>query len=508
MGRQPKVQNKLFYTSINLEQRIRKDHLLRKIKRYIDFDFIYNEVKDKYGFNGNVSVAPPVMLKMMLLLIFYNVRSERELIATIPERLDWLWFLDYDLDDQIPNHSVLSKARSRWGVEAFKTFFERIVWQCVQAGLVDGSKLFMDSSMVQADASNNSVVNKESLKRHLNKSYQILESRLEQEQQSGSSDEHSKSGAANSKYISTTDPDASVTRRGKGKSKLKYQTHRGVDPKSEVITATEVTPGEVHESHCLESLIDTHEKNTEATVETAVADSKYGTIENYLTCQDREIKAHFSSLEQTQKGSGTKKGIFPKEAFSYNAETDTFTCPAGETLKRRKYFKKRKHYEYIASAKTCNNCKLRKQCTKAKSGRTLKRHVRQDDLEFMVAKANSPEAKKDIRTRQHLMERTFAQATRYGYQRARWRRLWRVQIQEYLTAAIQNIKILVKDVKEPAPAREMQVATEVSDKASRTKPYGHSNQFKPSWGNVTQFCCTLVQPFTLPFYACHRLSGN
>jgi transposase len=435
MGRQPKVQNKLFYTSINLEQRIRKDHFLRKIKRYIDFDFIYNEVKDKYGFNGNVSVAPPVMLKMMLLLIFYNVRSERELIATIPERLDWLWFLDYDLDDQIPNHSVLSKARSRWGVEAFKTFFERIVWQCVQAGLVDGSKLFMDSSMVQADASNNSVVNKESLKRHLNKSYQILESRLEQEQQSGSSDEHSKSGAANSKYISTTDPDASVTRRGKGKSKLKYQTHRGVDPKSEVITATEVTPGEVHESHCLESLIDTHEKNTEATVETAVADSKYGTIENYLTCQDREIKAHFSSLEQTQKGSGTKKGIFPKEAFSYNAETDTFTCPAGETLKRRKYFKKRKHYEYIASAKTCNNCKLRKQCTKAKSGRTLKRHVRQDDLEFMVAKANSPEAKKDIRTRQHLMERTFAQATRYGYQRARWRRLWRVQIQEYLTAA-------------------------------------------------------------------------
>ena len=91
------------------------------------------------------------------------MRSERELAATIPERLDWLWFLDYDLDDDIPNHSVLSIARARWGVEAFKTSFERIVWQCVQAGLVDGSKLFMDSSMVQADASNNSVVNKQSL---------------------------------------------------------------------------------------------------------------------------------------------------------------------------------------------------------------------------------------------------------------------------------------------------------------------------------------------------------
>ncbi|MFC1815269.1 transposase [Thermodesulfobacteriota bacterium] len=167
MGHQSKVQNKLFYTAINLEQRVRKTHVLRKVKRHIDFDFIYNEVKEKYGINGNESVAPPVILKMMMLLIFYNVRSERELAVTIPERLDWLWFLDYDLDDDIPNHSVLSKARARWGAEAFKVFFERIVYQCVQAGLVDGSKLFMDSSLVQADASNNSVVNRESLKRYL-----------------------------------------------------------------------------------------------------------------------------------------------------------------------------------------------------------------------------------------------------------------------------------------------------------------------------------------------------
>jgi hypothetical protein len=189
-----------------------------------------------------------------------------------------------------------------------------------------------------------------------------------------------------------------------------------------------------------------------------VADSKYGSIENYLACRDRGIKAHFSSLEQTQKGTGTKKGIFAKEAFTYNAETDTFTCPAGQRLKRRKFFKKRQHYEYIASAGTCNSCQLKDQCTKAKSGRTLKRHVRQDDLDSMLQQASSPESKKDIRTRQHLMERSFARATRYGYQRARWRGLWRVQIQEYLTAAIQNIMILVKDVKEPATALQMRVA--------------------------------------------------
>jgi transposase len=96
MGHQKRVQRKLFYTKLNLDQRVPKDHILRKVAKYIDFDFIYKEVKVNYGINGNVSVPPPVLLKMMLLLIFYNVRSERELMGTIILSLEWLWFLDYD----------------------------------------------------------------------------------------------------------------------------------------------------------------------------------------------------------------------------------------------------------------------------------------------------------------------------------------------------------------------------------------------------------------------------
>ena len=160
MSYQPPPQEKLFYTGVHLDKRMRRNHPLRAINKRIDFDFIYKEVKDKYGSNGNVSVPPPVILKLMLLLVFYNVRSERELMETMPERLDWLWFLGYDLDTEIPNHSVLSKARKKWGVETFKKFFEMIVWQCVEAGLVDGSKIFIDSSLIDADASNNSVVDR------------------------------------------------------------------------------------------------------------------------------------------------------------------------------------------------------------------------------------------------------------------------------------------------------------------------------------------------------------
>ena len=441
MGHQSDYQHKFFITGFNLEKRIRNDHPLRKIKEKVDFDFIYKEVKDFYGYKGNVSVPPPVILKMMLLLVLYNVRSERELIDTIPERLDWLWFLGYDLEDDIPHHSVLSKARARWGVQAFKSFFDRIVWQCIEAGLIDGSKIFIDSSLVDADASNNSVVDTEEIERYLNESFRRLESRLDEIKAE-------KNTPADSRYISTTDPDASVTRHSGNKSTLQYKTHRAIDGKHEIITATKVTPGSVDDGHLLEEMIDTHEQNTQQKLETAVADSKYGTKDNFLLCHDRKIKAHIPSLEKTHRGTGRKKGIFPKEAFCYDPETDTFTCPAGQILQRRNYYKKRQHYEYKASEKVCAQCELREQCTKSKSGRTLKRHIRQDELDLMLKEAESRNARRDIKHRQDLSERSFAWSTRYGYKRARWRSLWRMQIQDFLITAVQNITILIKQPKD------------------------------------------------------------
>jgi len=450
MGYQPLPQENLFYTNIVLEERVRQNHPLRRINELIDFEFIYKEVHDKYGSKGNVSVPPPVILKLMLLLVFYNVRSERELMETLPERLDWLWFLDYKLDSEIPNHSVLSKARNRWGVEAFQCFFERIVWQCVEAGLVDGSRIFMDSSLVQADASNNSVinVNKEALKIHLARGFNELESRLE-EKEDPPDDHVPKTGVANQHYHSTTDPDASVTRQGAGKRKLRYKAHRSVDARAEVITATEVTPGEVNEGHLLTTLLAAHHNNTQTTVETVVADMQYGTADNYLACCDLGINAHIPDLK---KRHNDFQDIFHEEDFQYQPETDTYLCPAGNHLKKGSYKPKQDAYEYRCSNKVCRNCSLVTQCTKSKNSRTLTRHCRKEDLDKMRNAAQSQTAKRDIRTRQHLMERSFARATRYGFKRARWRRLWRVQIQEYLTSAIQNIMVLTSYGKEKGTA--------------------------------------------------------
>jgi transposase len=439
MGYQPGFQPKLFYHQINLEQRVPKDHLLRKIQEKIDFDFVYAEVKDTYGDNGNVSIPPPVILKMMLLLVLYNVRSERELMETIPMRLDWLWFLRYDLDSEVADHSVLSKARARWGVEAFRSFFERIVWQCVEAGLVDGSKIFVDSSLVDADASNNSVIDTQSLKIHLHENYKKLEARLEEVNES--SDSSRRYVKKNSRYMSTTDPDAAIVNRGK--PKLSYQVHRAVDGRSEVITATETTAGDVNEAHVMVPLLESHHANTGRGAETVVADSKYGTIDNFLACHDRGLKAHIPDLREASVKRTEKLKIFPEEQFQYDSQSDTYRCPAGNLLKPKSLHIHRQSRDYAAPRKICAACLIREQCTRNKSGRTIKRHLRQEELDRMREASRSAKAKRDIRTRQHLMERSFARGARYGFDRARWRGLWRVQIQEYLISAIQNIQVLM-----------------------------------------------------------------
>jgi transposase len=467
MGRQAKGQQlKMCYQGLCLERRVRPNHPLRQVKQLVDFDFIYQKVASTYGVNGNVSVPPPVILKLMLLLVFYNVRSERELMATLPERLDWLWFIDFDLDDDIPGHSVLSKARSRWGTAAFQHFFERIVCQCVETGLVDGSKIFMDSSLIQADASNNSIIKMNSLKSRLNRHYQELEARLEELPEN-----YKGKGKLNRTHLSTTDPDASLVSQGKVRSQLSFKVHRAVDGQSEVITATTVTSGAVNEGHLLADLVEQHTGNTQSQVGVVVADSQYGTIDNYLECHDRGLKAHIPPFKDGHK----RTGKFSDEAFTYDPQDDIYLCPASQRLRRSRYDQQRQAFQYQGRAKTCKACSLREQCTEAKRGRTLWRHLRHDEIRLMRERAQSFGSKKDIKTRQHLMERSFARAVRFGFKRARWRRLWRVRIQEYLTAALQNITILVRYVKEPGRAIPLAI-----------------KKTKDKWLNLQETCLAII----------------
>src|SRR5690606_10252784 len=105
----------------------------------VDFSFVREEVKGKYGRNGNVG-----------------------------------------LDDEIPNHSVLSKARTRWGGEVFESLFVRSVSQCVEAGLVGGGLLHINGSLIDANASRDTVLKSDpEMIRHLRQAYGVQEAKLE-----------------------------------------------------------------------------------------------------------------------------------------------------------------------------------------------------------------------------------------------------------------------------------------------------------------------------------------
>ena len=120
-------------------------------------------------------------MKLMFLLHYENVASERKLMQQLPLRLDWLWFCGYDLDSQIPDHSVISKARRRWGMEVFQNFFAGVLGQCIEAGLVDGQVVHVDSSLIAASADRGRLG--PALRLHAQNVYDALEQEVQSDQQ-------------------------------------------------------------------------------------------------------------------------------------------------------------------------------------------------------------------------------------------------------------------------------------------------------------------------------------
>jgi len=441
-------QQPLFSFNVNLDKRVRNNHPLRAVKQLVDFGFVRKQVSSLYGYNGNESVDPVVIMKMMFLLFFDNVASERELMNVIAERLDYLWFLGYGLDDEIPDHSVLSKARKKWGTKIFEELFTRIVWQCVESGLVNGEKIHLDGSLIDANASKNSIKRSSpEVIAALRKTYQGTETKLSECDTHEESEDKQYYQKINNQLLSTTDPDAAIVRKGRLEARPRYKNHRVVDDARGVITAIATTSGDADENHKAFDLVEQHERNTDLVVRTVVGDTQYGTVANMITCAEKNIECHFADMSKSQAHVSSREGIYPESSFKYSKETNTYTCPAGATLIRRKNKLKRNAYEYSADRKICAACTLRTQCTRAATGtvRTVKRHYKHELLEIARRQSASRETRADLVRRKWLMEGSFADAANnHGFKRARWRRLFNQQIQDYFIAAVQNIRILIK----------------------------------------------------------------
>jgi transposase len=434
------LQNALF-TPQDLGARIPQQHLLRQVSETLDLSFVNHAVEDRYGAVGQESIPPTRIMKFLLVLVLYNVPTERALFRDLPMRIDWLWFLGYDLSSPLPNHSILSKARRRWGAEVFYQLFARTIEMCMRAGLVDGRDMLADSSLIDANAS------VDSLFRVAEKVAQSAVARLDESEAENTnapaSEDEEATPEKEPKYRSQTDPDATgAKRRGETRVRPRYQTHRAVDSEQGVITATSVGPGHENEADRLEELVNQHTDHTGQRVRSITADSKYGTADNLEYCEWNQIEAFISPFRNNY--TRPKEGKFTECCFRYDAAEDCYICPAGQRLTRHSYRADKDAYRYMAPATVCTTCPVRGHCTKSKVARSIQRPVRTSILERASARVRTVQGREHRKRRRWMMEGSFAHSVRFGYKRARARGLVNMQIQDYLVATVQNLLILIR----------------------------------------------------------------
>jgi transposase len=442
LGKPQNLEPKLFYHGVSLEQRMPQDHPLRRIKQLVDFNFIRSQVAHLYGTRGNESVDPAVILKLMFLLYYENIKSERALMKQMPMRMDWLWFCDYDLDEPTPDHSVISKARSRWGVDVFRQFFINILQQCITAGLVDGETVHIDSSTIAADADIHKVRPK------LELAADDLTDKLDDEEEAGeqtdedSDDNRSYNGDTDKTKISEVDPDARIGRKY-GKSTLGFKDHRAVDDKHGIVTATATTAANVNDDKVMIDLLNDHMFKTGTKAQTIVADKGYGTSDNYRYLYEHNID---SCIPHQRHGIKSNTN-FARDKFTYDKVNDCYICPAGNILKRHDH--RRAHgrvYRYRLDRETCQQCAFFAECVNSKKhGRQVVRNTLAQYVEWADNCLSKKERRRLMTRRMHRAEGSFADAANnHGFKRARLRGLEKMQIQNLLIAAIQNLRKLLK----------------------------------------------------------------
>lgn len=438
MSKPQQSEPKLFYHGFSLDSRLPQDHPLRKIQRLVDFRFVRSQVEHLYGRNGQVSVDPAVILKLMFLMFYENIKSERALMSQLPLRLDWLWFCGYDLDDRTPDHSVLSKARRRWGQDVFSEFFAAILQQCMDAGLVDGTTIHIDSSMIDGN------VSKDTLKPQLRLLGQKLYEDLETQPSEPSARQDD---SPLEPRVSDTDPDARLGAKY-GKSTLGYKDHRAVDDQCGIITATITTPANVNDEKVLQETVEAHQDNTHTDVQTVVTDRVYGTIDNYTYLRDHGV----TPCIPHKNPANANKGFFGRDRFEYDSQHDCYRCPAGQILHRLRSNDDVQSLIYSIDRSVCQACSLFDQCVKSEiTGRTVCRKAGTEHIEWADGCLSRSQRRHLMSRRRFRAEGSFADAANnHGFKRARWRGIVKMTIQNLMIAAVQNLRKLMRHLYRPA----------------------------------------------------------
>jgi transposase len=477
----------------SLDTLVPPHHFYRFLERSLDLSFVRDLVRETYAAGGRPSIDPIVFFKLQLIMFFDGIRSERRLIETASLNLAHRWYLGYALDEALPDHSSLSRIRTRLGVTVFERFFEQVVELCQAAGLVWGEELIFDATRVRANAALDSLVPRfywkakqhlaelfdetitppaeesagpmagatmprpavdhhaEAAPRHLptgisaeeetrltaerEETWQLLEERrLNPDRPAASGYQR-----LTDLRVSPTDPDTALMSDGRTPA-LGYYDHYVVDGgKARIILGALVTPADVMENVPMQDLLWRARFRWHLHPKRAIADATYGTVDNIRGLEEAGIRAYVPL-----SAVGKRAGFFGQEAFTYDAEQDVYTCPRGTILRFRGNHYAARVRAYQAPADACQACPIKARCTDSQQGRILTRSVDEAYLDRVRGYHQTAAYRQAMRKRGVWVEPLFGEAKEWhGLRQFRLRGLPTVNSVGLLVAAGQNLKRLL-----------------------------------------------------------------
>jgi len=384
-----------------LEELVPSDHPLRRLDEALDLSFVDEAVREYYcPNNGRPGIDPEVLMRLFVLQALEGIDSVRELMRQVRMNLAYLWFIGYEVGEPLPDHSTLSRALDRFGDEVFNALFAQSIAQCVDAGLIDGRVLHVDTTTIRADLDKNRVGRPDS-----------------------------------------PDPDARFGRFPGGRKEPGYKQQTVVDGASRVVVGVAVMPADRTDHEGAVAVVDEAIARVGAAPQAVCADAAYANGPNGAAMEARGIRLVSPPPKVGRPTRGQE--LFTIEEFIYDARRDVFVCPAGVTLTNKGSMSGRpERRRYRARASDCGGCALKARCTKSPQ-RNVTASVHHAALVRLRADSRTASFKQLYRTRAPAMEGVFAEEKEWHGLRRAWRRgLSNMLIQRHLIAAVLNFKRL------------------------------------------------------------------
>ncbi|SMB79586.1 transposase IS4 family protein [Hymenobacter roseosalivarius DSM 11622] len=460
-----------------LSERVPRYNLYHRLRELLDWDFLYHETQLLYGATGRPSLDPVVFFKLLLVGRLENIISDRRLVGQCALRLDILYFLGYEVDEDLPWHSTISRTRQRYPTALFERLFDWVFAQCVAQGLVAGERQAIDSAPVKANASLDSLQEKrpagetapglsvvgkpvEALAPAAVRSAPAHQLRREAARQAKRQQTPDHLGArhaqarlvSNKTHYSPTDPEARISvKPGKARA-LNYLCSLAVDTGHGLITHVQADLADSRDSLHLPRLLTGLQQRLrthELTLRDLLADAGYANGSNYALLERQRITAWIPVF-------GQYKPVV--EGFTYDVGTDSFTCPAAKTLSF-------KHYEisadggwvklYSAAYADCKQCARKPTCIAKAKCKRLTRTIYDAAYQRAWQRQQSRRGQYLRRVRQSTVEPVFGTLLHhYGLRRLNPRGLASAHKTMLLTALAYNLKKLLTH----RPQRTQQLA--------------------------------------------------